>query len=241
MNRGPFKSLEPKLTNAPIAISVNHNRLLLEDIMLLKTGENILLLIAGNHEIFKKNGGNQTFLLKNILESVEFDGMPPQSFRNLIYFACNLVVSANASQCNLQDGNFTIDEIKKICTRHGGGGVIFKMSNNYSHLFKFCDIIEQSQTLLFYTSTPIQRMQHLNKAMRNVRDVSRLGGVAARMMDEYLGDKTGFIEVSNHYCLLPKEADLAAQAKTYKNAPISTNCFTEYLELADKHPAFVEF
>ena len=84
-------------------------------------------------------------------------------------------------------------------------------------------------------------MQHLKKAMRNVKDVTRLGGVAARMMDEeYLGDdKTGFIEVSNHYHLLLKEHDFTAQTKTYKNAPISTKCFTEYLALADKHPAFV--
>ena len=58
--------------------------------------------------------------------------------------------------------------------------------------------------------------------MRNVRDVTRLGGVAARMMDEYLGDRIGFIEVSNHYSLLLKEHDFTAQTKTYKDAPIST-------------------
>ena len=65
-------------------------------------------------------------------------------------------------------------------------------------------------------------MQHLKKAMRNVKDVTRLGGLAARMMDEYLGDRTGFIEVSNHYSLLLKEHDFTAQTKTYKHAPIST-------------------
>ena len=61
------------------------------------------------------------------------------------------------------------------------------------------------------------------------------------MMDEYLGDRTGFIEVSNHYGLLLKEHDFTAQTMTYKDAPISTKRFTEYLALADKHPAFVEF
>ena len=84
-------------------------------------------------------------------------------------------------------------------------------------------------------------MKFLKTAMRSVKDVTRLGGVAARMMDEYLGDRTGFIEVSNHYGLLLKEHDFAAQTKAYKDAPISTKRFTEYLELADKHPAFVEF
>ena len=75
----------------------------------------------------------------------------------------------------------------------------------------------------------------------NARDVTRLGGVAARMMDEYLGDRTGFIELSNHYGLLLKEHDFTAQTKAYKDAPISTKRFIDYLALADKHPAFVEF
>ena len=91
-------------------------------------------------------------------------------------------------------------------------------------------------------STSIQRMQHLKKAMQNAKDVTQLGGAAARMMDEYLGDRTGFIKVSNHYGLLLKEhGDFTAQTKTYKDAPISTKRFTEYLALADKHPAFIEF
>ena len=87
-------------------------------------------------------------------------------------------------------------------------------------------------------------MQHLKKAMQNVKDVTQLGGVAARMMDKYLGDRTGFIEVSNHYgllLLLKEHDDFTAQTKTYKDAPISTKRFTEYLALADEGPAFVEF
>ena len=84
-------------------------------------------------------------------------------------------------------------------------------------------------------------MQHLKKVMQKFEDVTQLGGVATRMMDEYLGDRTGFIEVINHYGLLLKEHDFAAQTKTYKDAPISKKRFTEYLTLADKHPAFVEF
>ena len=105
--------------------------------------------------------------------------------------------------------------------------VNFMMTNNYCHLFKFSDIIEQSQKLFLYSSTSIQRMQHLKKAMQNVKEVTWLGCVAARMMDKYLGDRTGFIEVSNHYGLLLKEHNFTAQTKTYKDTPISTKQFTE--------------
>ena len=167
--------------------------------------------------------------------------MRQQPFWKLIYFACNLEVSANPTRQNLQDGNFTVEEVKQLCTATGGSGVNFMMTNNYCHLFKFTDIIEQSQTLLFYTSSSIHQMQHLKKVMQKFKDVTWLGGVAARMIDEYLGDRTGFIEVSNHYGLLLKDHNVTAQTKTYKAAPISTKRFTEYLTLADKHPAFVEF
>ena len=75
--------------------------------------------------------------------------MRPQPFRKLIYFACNLEVSANPSQQNLQDRNYTVEEVKRLCMATGGGGVNFMMNNNYCHLFKFSDLIEQLQKLLF--------------------------------------------------------------------------------------------
>ena len=208
--------------------------------MLLQKGERVLLMISSTHEMLKKNGGNLRFL-RNILESVEIDGMRPQSFKRLIYFGCSLEVSANPTRQDLLDGNFTAQEVARLCTPVGGGGVNFMMSNNYCHLFKFSDIMEQSQTMIFYSTSMNQRMNVVKRAMRNLKDVTRLGGVAARMMDEYLGDRTGFIEVSNHYGLLLKEHDFAAQTKAYKSAPISTKRFTEYLALADKNPAFVQF
>ena len=93
-NWGIFKSLQSKLTGGQIAVSVYHNRLLLEDIMLLQKGERVLLLISSNHELVKKKNGNVGFM-RNILEAVELDRFKPQPFRKLIYFACNLEVSAN--------------------------------------------------------------------------------------------------------------------------------------------------
>ena len=87
-NWGPFKPLQSKLSGGQITISINHNRLLLEDIMLLNKGEKVLLLISSNHELLKKKNGNVGFM-RNILEAVKIDGMRLQPFWKLIYFACN--------------------------------------------------------------------------------------------------------------------------------------------------------
>ena len=60
-------------------------------------------------------------------------------------------------------------------------------------------------------------MQHVKKAMRDVKDKSRLGGIAVQIVDEYLGDKVGFISVSNHHDKLMLVADMKAQAEEHNH------------------------
>eukprot|EP00957_Ditylum_brightwellii_P206835 15350198-Ditylum_brightwellii.AAC.1 len=61
------------------------------------------------------------------------DNMQPQTFRKVIYFPCHLTISVNASKCDFEDGNLAEQEIKKLRTSHGGGGINLKMSSNHSH------------------------------------------------------------------------------------------------------------
>ena len=87
--------------------------------------------------------------------------------------------------------------------------------------------------MLFYSNSTIQHTQHVKKAMRDVKDRCHLRGMSARMMDEYLGDKVGFISVSNHYKKLMMVADMKTQAEENKSAPISSKIVIDYLELDD--------
>ena len=238
---GPFRILQEQLEVAPATIAVENKRLLLEDLMLSQKGEELLVLISSDHQLFKNKGGNVPFTT-NFLESIAIDPKRPETFKKGIYFGVTMIVASNPSQRNLKDSNMTLDEVRNLCTKQYGGEIHLKMKNNFSHLFiKFHDILEYSKTLFFYTSSLIQRMTHLKRAMRNIKDISRLGGIAARMMDEYLGDKTAFIEVSNFYDSLILKADSEAKALEYRNAPISTKRMSSYLELANKHPPFVQF
>ena len=79
-NWGLFKNLQPKLSNGNLPLSINHNRLLLEDLMLLERGEKVRFLIAANHDWLHKKHGNIRFM-RHILQSVEEDGMQPHTFR----------------------------------------------------------------------------------------------------------------------------------------------------------------
>ena len=141
------------------------------------------------------------------------------------------MVASNANRDDFAQGILSVDDFKRMCTSEYGAGIMFQMNNNFRHLFKFREIIEYSESMLFYSNVPVQRIQYVKKVMRDVKDKSRLGGIAARMMDEYFSDKVGFISVSNHYDKLMMEADMKARAEEYKNAPILSKCFMDYLEL----------
>ena len=165
---GPFKILKEQLEFAAPAIAVEHKRLVLEDLMLSQKGEQILVLMSSDHQLFKKNGGHVAFTT-SFLESIAIDPKRPETFKKRIYFGVTMVVASNASQRNFKDGgNMTVDEVRNLCIKQYGGGIQLKMKHNFSHLFKFYDILECSETLFFYTSS-MQRMIHLKKAMRNVK------------------------------------------------------------------------
>ena len=93
--------------------------------------------------------------------------------------------------------------------------------------------------MLFYSNSTIQHTQHVKKAMRDVKDRCHLRGMSARMMDEYLGDKVGFVSVSNHHENLTMVTDMKAHAEEHKSAPISSKRSMCYLELDTKHKTFV--
>lgn len=160
----------------------------------------------------------------------------------MLYFPATFVVVSSVKRRDFIDENMTPEEIKNVCTIEYGGGIQFKMKSYYSYLLKFRDILEYRETLFFYSTVPNQRMRIVKKFMRNnKKDMSRLGGITARFLNEFLGDPTSFLDVSNTYNRLRHKEDLDAKLEAYRAAPISRKRVTEYLELADKHPPFVEF
>ena len=146
---GPFKILKEQLEFAAPAIAVEHKRLVLEDLMLSQKGEQILVLMSSDHQLFKKNGGHVAFTT-SFLESIAIDPKRPETFKKGIYFGVTMIVASNPSQRNLKDGNMTLDEVRNLCTQHGGG-IHLKMKNNFSHLFLSSMIFLNTARLVSFT------------------------------------------------------------------------------------------
>ena len=73
----------------------------------------------------------------------------------------------------------------------------------------------------------------LSHLAHDVKDKFLLDGIAERIIDYYIGNKVGFISVSNHYENLMMVADMKTQAEENKSAPISSKIVIDYLELDD--------
>ena len=96
---------------------------------------------------------------------------------------------SNSSRCDFENGVMLIETVKRICTREYGDGVYMQMSNNCCYLFKFHDLLHHHEDIQFWVHGPTQRMQHLKKSLRDIRDCTRRAAVTERFLSEYIGDR----------------------------------------------------
>ena len=51
-------------------------------------------------------------------------------------------------------------------------------------------MLESHETIMVFSATTNKRLGYLKKVIRGMIDMTRLGGITARIIDEHLGDKT---------------------------------------------------
>ena len=102
----PFISLKDHLSVAPSSITFDCNRLLLEDMTLLKKGQSIRFLVSIDHKILKKKTLSQQFQNK-LINCLFSNPLKLQTFKNKTYFACDVTVASNANRDNFAQSIFT--------------------------------------------------------------------------------------------------------------------------------------
>jgi hypothetical protein len=129
--------VEKELRTAPQALSILHNRLLLEeDIMLLEQNDSVVMLLSMNH-LFLKDERHSPKWKKCLLASWEIQPFRPHQLQNTVYYCVALNIKSNPNRLHYQMGNFVESEIKKNCTESGGDGLVCSFPNDESQLLKF--------------------------------------------------------------------------------------------------------
>ena len=134
----PFKSVELKkvLKHAPHALSILHNRLLLEDIMLLEKNDSVIMLLSMNHPLLNDER-HSTRWKKRLLDSWNIQPFQPHQLERTMYYCVALNVETNPNRSHYELGTLLEGDIKKNCTERGGDGLVCSFPNDESQLFKF--------------------------------------------------------------------------------------------------------
>jgi hypothetical protein len=134
----PFKSVELKkvLKHAPHALSILHNRLLLEDIMLLEKNDSVIMLLSMNHPLLNDER-HSTRWKKRLLDSWNIQPFQPHQLERTMYYCVALNVETNPNRSRYELGTLLESDIKKNCTERGGDGLVCSFPNDETQLFKF--------------------------------------------------------------------------------------------------------
>jgi hypothetical protein len=151
----PLK-LKRRLNQAPFPLSILHHRLLVEDVMLLQPGQCFVLMMSQDHHLLTNQSSSK--LWQSIfLESWDVEPLQPVVMQRVNYYSANVEVMTNATLRNFEDNNYTEAEVRQLCTRRGGAGVLLRFPCGKEHLFKFYDIIEYTKGILFMCAGERQR------------------------------------------------------------------------------------
>jgi hypothetical protein len=155
----PFLKLKSVLKDAREPMTTSHTRMFLEDFMLCVPGETVMCLISPNHHFFL--GRRQSTWIAQMEESLTMDPLKPVQFSGRAFFPLTMTTQSNSTLAALESGTMTTDEVQYLCTKEGGGGINFLMCNNVSKLIKFHELLENNDSIQFWSTKTTQRLRLL--------------------------------------------------------------------------------
>ena len=133
----------------------------------------------------------------------------------------------------------TIAELTRKCTYTGGNGLVCKFANNHRFLIKFQSMLDYPKDALFFMRNVPTRLPQLKKIINSIKDVTRIGPTALRMLDETFGDGFQYLQILNTHDghLASKQREAAEVA--FASAGLSSKRIIQAFTLDNADAAFV--
>ena len=230
----PFNDLRTRLMKSNPALSIQHRRLLFEDLLMLDRNATMTCCLNKTHELF--SDAKWTDMLRNELTD---NPLEPLTLNNTIYFAFNVTVQSNIDRSLYKEGYMTIAELTTKCTYTGGNGLVCKFANNHRFLIKFQSMLDYPKDALFFMRNVPTRLPQLKKIINSIKDVTRIGPTALRMLDETFGDGFQYLQILNTHDghLASKQREAAEVA--FASAGLSSKRIIQAFTLDNADAAFV--
>ena len=190
----PFKEFKTKMqslfNNGEIGMTLGtqHDRMLLEDIMGLSVGTEIVYLIHQSH-IFVA-GEKPTWWSRRI-HSIAKDKKSRchfVKFQKNLYWAVKATVCNNPEKHNLHEKTYTEDDISKGCTQKGGWGITVELSTGYKKNLLFTDFIQHPIQLQIWMNGTTTNYERIRAKLSDLSNNASRAAMTKRLFDEAYGD-----------------------------------------------------
>ena len=141
----PFNDMKSDLINASNALTHRHSRLILEDIISLHPGEEVVCLIRRDHPFFQL----KPFVSK-LKKNLEKNPLKPVIINKKLFFAVRLQISSNPAGDEITSGMKSKEEVIKCVTDEVyGAGVNAQFEFTGAHLFKYQTFFDHGDKIQF--------------------------------------------------------------------------------------------
>jgi hypothetical protein len=246
----PFLDMKDQLEDAPCALSMFHQRLIVEDFMLLEPGDSLICLMSSAHYMLNASAPYGSKSLSNhwkttIKFALESLPLKPVVFSGITYFPFTIDVHSNPSYNNFVDKNMTKSEIEHLCTYKGGGGIYCNISlgkgSTCRELFKFYDLINCYHSIQFWKIQLSSQIPNVKACLRHYKDIPSLAPRVLHFLNEFEGDSSSTLPLVQYYELRVKDMESDAKFTTYKASAISSNKLIANFSLTDDDTRLAEF
>jgi hypothetical protein len=248
----PFLELKNKLTDAPCPLSIFHQRLIIEDFMLLEPGESIICLLSSGHYFLNSTVQFGSKQLSNrwvstIKRALAVSPHKPVILSGVTYFPFQIRVHSNPSVHDFVDRNMIKSEIEHLCTYEGGGGincdiVVGEQGETCRELFKFYDLIYCYDSIQFWKVQLSSQIPKIKDCLIKFKDIPSLGPRVIHFLKEFEGDSAStLLALVQYYELRVKDIEAEAKITLYKTSAISTNKLIANFRLAEDDKRFTDF
>ena len=226
----------------PSALTIFHNRLLLEDIMGVKPDTELVLLIHQSHGYV--SGPKDTWWSRRI-KTIGDDYAPERLnyiiFQSNLYWALKVTVVSNPKTDSLHDKVYTNQDIVQGCTQHGAWGLRVQVGTGEQQNILFRDILMDPIRLQLWVEGCHTNFGRFNAKMRQLTSNITLTATTKRLLEESYGDSILCQDICNRYSCEIEKRIAKAKSSVINSAVISSSKIKHHYSLPSKHTPFVRF
>ena len=222
-------------------ISQHHHRLLIEDIMGMEVGKELILLIHQDHQFLHKDC--ETWWSRCI-KSIGLSDVKARcnyvKYQTNIYYALKVKVCSNPRGEDLYRSIYTKKEILDGCTKQGAWGIGIQLANGDRQDIHYHDLLANPIELHLWANGESTNFKRLSEKFRTLNN-SSLTATVKSLLPEVYGDSTLCQDICHRYSTIINSREQIAKATAIANATISSRRVKEHYSLPPDNPAFVTF